>query len=739
MTPSTSADSSIGKSASSRFAGAGLVAWACALLILGTLSISAAWGHWLPVLLIALSAVAPLLTLRQALALRVPRWLATMSLLALLLLIGYVLNASAGVSLGQTLSDALPRLLSEPQPLAVRSDVLVAPCLVAGLAGLLTGLRLDSATKMTPVAAAFSLYVAGLLLTTGSADPFGVLALALLLTTAAGWVLLDPSAEPSRKRLGRLGIPLAVGASVLAGCGLVPLGAAYEPRDLVDPPLLTVRLSSPLPRLGAWAANPDLELLRATGDAVPLRLAVLDYYDGATWQAATEYAPIGTQGADALAPGTAPREVTVSVQLGELGGNWLPTPGQPEQVSDPSALVDPATGTVYAPEVEAGRSYDVVAWIDAPDPEALLEATIPAVGSGVGDLDRYLQLPEIGFALADYGNKITARATTPYARALAIEEAIRRDRKLSSKSISGSALWRIQSFLLEEPGRPGARVGTSEQFASAFAILARQSGLPTRIVVGFGPGQEAPDGTRVIRGRDALAWPEVYFADLGWVPFSPTPHDDTFAIDRPDPGKAPLGPEDPTSEPTPPESATPPQTPKPEQAWPWRLIGGAAGAVLVGGLLLVLGGMRWRRRSRHRRLGAPGSWAEILDALTLAGRRWPSAESATEIGARVRGEFGTDAAAEVARVAERVAFGPLRRDHPESSALRAQVRDVRRRLRRSLPWWRRWWWSFDPRVFRAAPAGELEGDAAHVGGADLTGDQVHGHGEAVAVAWSRHE
>ena len=85
----------------------------------------------------------------------------------------------------------------------------------------------------------------------------------------------------------------------------------------------------------------------------------------------------------------------------------------------------------------------------------------------------------------------------------------------------------------EAGAEPGDQVGTSEQFATAFALLARRAGLPTRLVVGFRPGDRQPDGTRVIRGRDALAWPEVYFQELGWVPFAPTPNDDTFTQGRP--------------------------------------------------------------------------------------------------------------------------------------------------------------------------------------------------------------
>ena len=49
-------------------------------------------------------------------------------------------------------------------------------------------------------------------------------------------------------------------------------------------------------------------------------------------------------------------------------------------------------------------------------------------------------------------------------------------------------------------------------------------GLPTRVVVGFTPGNydEAND-EYIVRGRDAHAWVEVWFAGLGWRTFEPTP------------------------------------------------------------------------------------------------------------------------------------------------------------------------------------------------------------------------
>ena len=64
--------------------------------------------------------------------------------------------------------------------------------------------------------------------------------------------------------------------------------------------------------------------------------------------------------------------------------------------------------------------------------------------------------------------------------------------------------------------------GYCVQFSSAMIMMARESGIPARMAVGFLPG--TPDGSeRVVRVNDAHAWPELWFPELGWVRFEPTP------------------------------------------------------------------------------------------------------------------------------------------------------------------------------------------------------------------------
>lgn len=672
-----------------------LTVWGAALVAVGSLGLAAAWHSWLPAVVLAVTAIVPLVLLRTVVGLGISRWAATSVLSLLLLLVAYLLAARSGTPFRDLVADSVPLLLTEPQPYDVRADLLVAPVLLTGLLSLFAGLRLESRTRVGPLAAGLVLYVCGALLTTGSADRWGLLAVLLLTLGLLGWVLLDEHTEPTVQRLAVAGPSLVVLVGAIAAAALVPAADPFEPRGLVDPPMTVVETASPLPQLGAWAQNPDSPLFRVAGDRVPLRLVTLDQYDGVQWRATTRFAPFGTIGAPVLPPGDLRRTTTVEVAFEKLGGNWLPSPGDPTAVSADDAVVDLRTGTLYDPEVDAATEYEVTAVADAPRPEDLLEATVPVGGAATP----FLEVPGLPFELADYAVEVTRSANTPYEQAMALETAVKNDRKVSAKSISGSAYWRIQKFLFGKDGTAGARVGTSEQFATAFTVLARSVGLPTRVVVGFKPGDEQSDGTRVVHGSDALAWPEVYFDRLGWVPFSPTPRDDTFTADRPKVTTAPpiddAAPVDEAAGGARPDPSVPPVAAGPESPvvqessrWPWLAL------LALAPFVLVLGARRVRS-VRHLRRGAPGAWAEVLDTLALAGIPAARSAAATDVADGADRRWGITATRRVADLAERVAFGPT----PVADAgVRAELREVRRAARRSAPWWRRAVWHLDPRV-----------------------------------------
>jgi transglutaminase-like putative cysteine protease len=66
------------------------------------------------------------------------------------------------------------------------------------------------------------------------------------------------------------------------------------------------------------------------------------------------------------------------------------------------------------------------------------------------------------------------------------------------------------------------KVGYCVQYATAMVMLARASGIPARMAIGFLPGT-FDKGEYTVRASDAHAWPELYFDNVGWLRFEPTP------------------------------------------------------------------------------------------------------------------------------------------------------------------------------------------------------------------------
>lgn len=189
------------------------------------------------------------------------------------------------------------------------------------------------------------------------------------------------------------------------------------------------------------------------------------------------------------------------------------------------------------------------------------------------------------------------------------------------------------------------RRGYCQQYATTMVAMLRTLGIPARVAIGFTEGQQQPDGSYQITNRDAHAWPEVYFTNIGWVRFEPTPLSNGNALvpaytAAPDTQTTPGDPNDttaPTAEPS--SDATPgPSASSNKQAPTDRtatsptasndlrpILGGTLGFVGV----VVIAGIPWftrrtRRRVRWRnavesrselvpRRTAEAAWADVLE------------------------------------------------------------------------------------------------------------------------------
>src|SRR6202012_986360 len=75
--------------------------------------------------------------------------------------------------------------------------------------------------------------------------------------------------------------------------------------------------------------------------------------------------------------------------------------------------------------------------------------------------------------------------------------------------------------------------GFCGHYASAFAVLMRDAGVPTRVVTGYQGGTYNRFGNYwIVRQREAHAWDEVWIAARGWVRVDPTAVIDASRIEQ---------------------------------------------------------------------------------------------------------------------------------------------------------------------------------------------------------------
>jgi transglutaminase-like putative cysteine protease len=126
----------------------------------------------------------------------------------------------------------------------------------------------------------------------------------------------------------------------------------------------------------------------------------------------------------------------------------------------------------------------------------------------------HLQLPDLDPRIRQLTEQLTANAPTQYDKVRAVEQFLK-TRYVYSLELTGASL---ATFLLER------KAGHCEYFASAMAVMLRTVGIPTRYARGFLGGEYNDVGEDwIVRARDAHSWVEVYFPQVGWVTFDPTP------------------------------------------------------------------------------------------------------------------------------------------------------------------------------------------------------------------------
>lgn len=136
--------------------------------------------------------------------------------------------------------------------------------------------------------------------------------------------------------------------------------------------------------------------------------------------------------------------------------------------------------------------------------------------------------PAVMQRIQKLAEEVTAGATTPYARAQAIERYLRNTYTYTlTPPPPAAGRDPLEAFLFD------GKQGYCEYFATAMGDMLRSLGIPTRLVNGYGPGTYDDQRKQyVVKESDAHTWVEVYFPHYGWIPFEPTPDGTYFPITR---------------------------------------------------------------------------------------------------------------------------------------------------------------------------------------------------------------
>lgn len=407
-----------------------------------------------------------------------------------------------------------------------------------------------------------------------------------------------------------------------------------------------------------------------------------------------------------------------------LGSIWLPAAYSPTRIlqsTAPARWHAETSSLTISDELEtnSGTQYVIESVVSNFEP-AELQSASPVVPSAIAE--RYLEIPNgVSDVVLSEAQAITRGATTRYEQMLALQayfHAFGYSTALEPRQ--GDP---IEQFLNE-------RVGFCTHFSGTFALMARALGAPARVATGFTWGDPTGEPNEYsVTGRNAHAWPEVYFEGLGWVPFEPTPGRGAPNTEHTALPEAQAQDPDQTTDLQPTTTLAPSATPQattgpaPQQADAeqatseeasdsvlsgvgWKLQ--ALVAVLVGYLLGVPLARRWLRgRRRSAALTADEkiglAWRQAMPSLAVAyGLRRIEAETRSEFADRAT-DKGAECAPDLATLAEiatTARFGPAAAlEHQAASAISASA-NIRKIVSDQVPWWRRWLQDLDLRDFR---------------------------------------
>jgi transglutaminase-like putative cysteine protease len=596
---------------------------------------------------------------------------------------------------------------------------------------------------------------AGLLLlimyTVPAATVHGGLPAVLFIPPAVGYILLL-SAE-GRSRLSRWGRRISgvshldaaepveasalgqagrrIGLSVVAIAALLPALLPALPEGVVGNGLAG---TGPGGGLGASISSTDpmLDMGRnlKRGDNVValtykggpsggtyLRLTALDLFDGSTWRIAPREDGHKINGDLTPPPGYIGDLSKVPQNKMEIDvtrafrSQFAPVPYPLHSISlkrdwryDAGSLDIVSSGG----QVVAGKKYNVTSYDLQPTPDQLASAVF------TGAPDQYTSVvpQRTPTEIKTLTDRIIANADgNKFEAAVLLQQWFRSGGGFTYSTLNtpGSGMKAIRDFLLE------TKTGYCEQFATGMALMARIAGIPSRVGIGFLPGQSGKDGQYTVRMHDMHAWPELYFQGTGWVRFEPTPAARVPAT----PNWTVATSADPTNPSTAPSTAplSPGATQDPELSrrnvdpdipadsgiatlnnGNWFTNGGGR-AIGIGGGVILLVSIPWLIRSLTRRrrfarepgrASAEGLWAEIRDTSRDLGLDWSDVSTPRQSGEWLVSKLPAETKPDALRLARGIEALRYAEAANPAMDLTSEAAAVRKALWTQAPRRRRW-------------------------------------------------
>jgi transglutaminase-like putative cysteine protease len=486
-------------------------------------------------------------------------------------------------------------------------------------------------------------------------------------TDPQGFGVQSGASKASATTVGSAAVVLAVVLPIfiptlhLDGLGLFGPGGSGDGVKVVNP-ILDMRRD-----LHRGKDVPLLQVTTNDPDPSYMRIAVLGQFNGIEWTSGNREIVSGQ-----TATGLVPTEVGLTAATraydysatasNDFDSTWLPT-------------MFPVSNVVAAGAWHYDRStMDFISTNDATNTAGLsyrMTAAKPVlsafsmVHSLTAPLDiqaPYTALPtSLPGSIKDMAEKVTTGANSRFEQAVMLQDwfrtqgGFRYSLKSAANAGSVSSTSALLSFL--GPGK-GSRVGYCEQFASAYAVMARTLQIPSRVAVGFLNPTQTGKNTYVYSAHDMHAWPEVYFKGSGWVRFEPTPaaRARTAPQYTTGPVKKPTDPSAPVTQggrfTTDPASASQAPAKQGNQSTPTTSTGTDVPWLTILAVVVALGLISLvglvpsmvRRARRRRRLedGAEGAWAELRDSAIDLGVSWPARRSPHETGYLLAAWFGPE-------------------------------------------------------------------------------------------------